>query len=137
MDSHRQRKCFFKRTRKGKIISIVQERYLRTDLECGYLYGKAISSSQELSNIVAQAPHKQLLVIDTNIALHQIDVLDHKCPATSLVLVLQTVLQELRHLNISVFRRLEAFLKDEDRSYIFYPNELSSATAVRRLDVCI
>ena len=48
---------------------------------------------QDLCDIVNEAPHKQVIIIDTNIALHQIDALDHKCPATCLVIVLQTVLQ--------------------------------------------
>ena len=47
----------------------------------------------DLCDIVNEAPHKQVIIIDTNIALHQIDALDHKCPATCLVIVLQTVLQ--------------------------------------------
>jgi PIN domain len=82
--------------------------------------------------MVSEAPHKQLLIIDTNIALHQIDILEHKCPATGLVVVLQTVLQEVRHRNLAVFRRLEALLKDETRSYIFFPNEMAADTAVLR-----
>jgi exosome complex exonuclease DIS3/RRP44 len=125
------RRCFFKRTRKGKIIRLVQEKYLRSDVGCGYLFGRVITQ-HDLCKIVSEAPHKQILIIDTNIAFHQIDVLDHKCPATCLVIVLQTVLQELRNLNLSVFRRIEALLKDETRSYIFYPNELSETTAVLR-----
>ena len=50
-------------------------------------------TQQDLRQIVDEAPHKQIMIIDTNIALHQIDALDHKCPATCLVVVLQTVLQ--------------------------------------------
>ena len=126
-----QKKCFFKRTRKGKIIKLTQEKYLRSDAGCGYLHGSQIESS-DLRTLVAEAPHKQLLIIDTNIALHQIDILDHRCPATSLVVVLQTVLQELRHLNLSVYRRLETLIRDESKSFIFYPNELSATTSVLR-----
>ena len=126
-----QKKCFFKRTRKGKIIKLTQEKYLRSDTGCGYLHGCQIESN-DLRTLVAEAPHKQLLIIDTNIALHQIDILDHRCPATSLVVVLQTVLQELRHLNLSVYRRLETLIRDESKSFIFYPNELSATTSVLR-----
>ena len=126
-----QKNCFFKRTRKGKIIKLTQEKYLRSDTGCGYLHGCQIESN-DLRTLVAEAPHKQLLIIDTNIALHQIDILDHRCPATSLVVVLQTVLQELRHLNLSVYRRLETLIRDESKSFIFYPNELSATTSVLR-----
>jgi exosome complex exonuclease DIS3/RRP44 len=126
-----QEKAFLRRTRKGKIVKIVNEKYLRSDAAAGSLYGNLLSK-QSLRDLVALAPHKQLIIIDTNIALHQIDVLDHKCPATSLVIILQTVLQELRHLNLAVYRRLSELLKDETRSYIFYPNEVSVSTAILR-----
>eukprot|EP00602_Paraphysomonas_sp_CaronLab_P006700 CAMPEP_0185034340 /NCGR_PEP_ID=MMETSP1103-20130426/24109_1 /TAXON_ID=36769 /ORGANISM="Paraphysomonas bandaiensis, Strain Caron Lab Isolate" /LENGTH=1005 /DNA_ID=CAMNT_0027570957 /DNA_START=192 /DNA_END=3209 /DNA_ORIENTATION=- len=76
--------------------------------------------------MVSKAPHRHLLIIDTNVAIHQIDVLEYNCPATSLVVVLQTVLQELRHSNLSVYRRMCALLQDNSRSYIFFPNEQSS-----------
>ena len=62
--------------------------------------------------------------------MHQIDFLEYNCPDISLIVILQTVLQELRNLNISVYKRLLTLLNDEKRSFIFYPNELSSETIV-------
>lgn len=126
-----QRKAFYKKTRKGKVIKIVQEKYLRHDVECGYLVGNIISADA-LQQAVANSEHKQLLIIDTNIALHQIDILEFKCDAISMVVVPQTVLQELRHLNLSIYRRVVAILKDVSRSFIFYPNEISVATTILR-----
>lgn len=86
-----------------------------------------------LCNMVASAPHQHLLIVDTNVALHQIDVLEYNCPATSLVIILQTVLQELRHLNLPVYRRLSSLIQDESRSYIFFPNEQVSETTISRM----
>jgi exosome complex exonuclease DIS3/RRP44 len=83
--------------------------------------------------MVSGAPHQHLLIVDTNVALHQIDVLEYNCPATSLVVILQTVLQELRHLNLPVYRRLNSLIQDESRSYIFFPNEQVADTAVSRM----
>lgn len=125
------RKLFFKKTRKGKVVQPVQEKYLHADLECGYMSGASVTRSK-LSELVALAPHKQLLVIDTNIAMHQVDVLEYNCPATSTLVVVQTVLQELRHLNHSIYLRIMELIKDSSRSYIFYPNELSAQTAIQR-----
>lgn len=125
------RRVFYKKTRKGKVVQPVQEKYLHADLECGYMGGKIVSQSM-LADMVAQAAHKQLLVIDTNIALHQIDVLEYKCPATSTIVILQTVLQELKHLNSNVHARIMELIKDPTRSFIFYPNEASSVTMVQR-----
>jgi exosome complex exonuclease DIS3/RRP44 len=125
------RKLFFKKTRKGKVVQPVQEKYLHADLECGYMCGAVVTRSK-LVDLVAQAPHKQLLVIDTNIAMHQVDVLEYNCPATSMMVVLQTVLQELRHLNHSVYLRVMELIKDTSKSFVFYPNEASAATSVLR-----
>lgn len=131
MDKSVYRKGYFRRTRRGKVVKIVQEKYIRNDLEYGFINGKS-ASREVLVYIVTQAPHKQLLLIDTNIALHQIDVLEYNCPATATIVVVQTVLQELKHLNLSVYRRVLALIKDQSRNFIFYPNEISSETAVLR-----
>jgi hypothetical protein len=151
-------KCFYKKTRKrGKVVKIVEEKYYRSDIDCGYLFSNlntndhddddevmdvsASSSSidansgisvDSLKQMVHHAAHKQLLLIDTNIALHQIDVLEYNCSATALVVVLQTVLQELKHLNTSVYRRMLELMKTPTKSFIFYPNEASYHTAVFR-----
>lgn len=126
-----QRTGFYKRTRKGKIIRLVHEKYLRSDVGCGYMNGRVLNEDN-FRNLVEMAPHKHVLVIDTNVAFHQIDLLEFNCPATALVIVLQTVLQELKHLNLSGYRRITNLLKDENRSYIFFPNESCSDTHVLR-----
>jgi exosome complex exonuclease DIS3/RRP44 len=130
-NSTREKFAFYKRTRRGKVIRLIREKYYRSDVDYGYLCGNLLSL-EHFKQIVASAPHKQLLILDTNVALHQIDILEYKCPATSLVVVLQTVLQELKHINLSVFRRLTSLLKDESRLYIFYPNEVSNDTSLLR-----
>ena len=137
MSLRQVKKSFFKKTRKGSVLKLVRERYLRSDLECGYIRFSSVSS-EYLRSQVSMSPHGHLLVIDTNIALHQIDVLEYDCPATSLVVVLQTVLQELRKLNLSVYRRLMGLLENEKKMYIYYPNELSSdSLVVRKADESI
>jgi exosome complex exonuclease DIS3/RRP44 len=124
------KRTFFKRTRRGKVVKLVQERYLRSDLYCGFLRGSEVVRAEDLKRLVAEAPYTHILVIDTNIALHQIDLLEHDCPATALVVLTQTALLELRHLNVSVYKRLLSLLKDEKKMYIFYPNEQSMESAV-------
>ncbi len=131
------KKSFFKKTRKGSVLKLVHERYLRSDLECGYLRSSDVSA-EYIQSQVSMSPHGHLLVIDTNVALHQIDVLEYDCPATSLIIILQTVLQELRNLNLSVYKRLMALLENDKKMYIYYPNELSSdSLVVRRADESI
>lgn len=149
-------KCFYKKTRKhGKIIKIIEEKYIRDDVECGYRCysaNDAVSmlhddcsnskiddlksyhsiSVDTLKQMIDQSPHKQLLVIDTNIALHQMDVLEYNSPITSLIVIMQTVLQEVKHLSKSIFRRLLDLIKNTSKSFVFYPNEHSKYTLVNR-----
>ena len=127
-----QLKSFFKKTRKGNVIRITNDKYIRNDLGYGFLFGKTILSKESFLDIVTNAVNKLVIIIDTNVALHQIDVLDFKCPGTSVVIILQTVLQELKHLNLSVYRRLVSLLQDETRYYIFYANEMSTETSLQR-----
>ena len=122
------RKAFYKKTRKGKVVKIVHEKYLRSDAECGYLCGSVVDS-ESLRAAVTATSHRLLIVVDTNVALRQIDILEFDNSLLSLVVIPQTVLQELRNLNLSVYRRVVALLKSDTRSFIFYPNELSVNTA--------
>ena len=125
------RKAFYKRTRKGKVVRLVQEKYPRTDLGFGYLHGNMLSAD-ELGDIINCAEHKNLIFVDTNVALRQIDLLEQSCPAFSVVVIAQTVLQELRNLNLSVFRRLQSAIRDQSKSFIFFPNEVDMDTVCSR-----
>lgn len=43
------------------------------------------------------------------------------------------MLQEVRHIDVSVYRRLMLLIKDESRNYIFCPNEVAAEVATQRL----
>lgn len=128
-------KSFYRKSRKGQVQRILRDTYLQREsvLGYGFLHNTPLSIDQ-LVQLVREAPHKQLLFIDTNVALHQIDVLEYTCPGMALVVILQTVLQELRHLNLAAYHRITQLLKVETKSFIFYPNETSESTAVLRLE---
>ena len=108
MDQHM--KSFFKKTRKGQIKKVVKEHYVRDDIACepdgGWGEGSCI-------------------VIDTNVALHQMDFLD--VAATDGVLrnmiVLQTVLEEVKHRNLSVYKRLKTMVQTGGRKVFVFANE--------------
>lgn len=42
------------------------------------------------------------------------------------------MLQELRNLNLAAYKRILELLKDETKSFIFFPNEVSSSTTIKR-----
>ena len=103
-------KSFFKKTRKGQVKRVVKEHYVRDDItsepDGGWGEGSCI-------------------VIDTNVALHQMDFLD--VAATDGVLrnmiVLQTVLEEVKHRNFSVYKRLKAMAQTGGRKVFVFANE--------------
>lgn len=126
------RKHYFKRTRRGKVVRVISEKYLRNDTGVGFLHGKQVDAN-ELKAIVGGSTNGILAVVDTNIAFHHIDILEHD---SGVFLCTQTVLNELRNLNISVFRRLMVLMKDESKSLLFLPNETMSSTACARCVNC-
>lgn len=46
--------------------------------------------------LVSEAPHKHLLILDTNVCINDIDLFEMKCPATALIVILQA--RDLMHL---------------------------------------
>ncbi len=128
--------AFFKRSRRGKIMRLVRERYQRSDVGYGVLHGVTLHADN-LQELVEDSANKTLVFVDTNILLHEIDLLEQQAAATALLVVTQTVLQELRHRNLAAFKRIRALMQDETRNIIFYPNELASVTSYARLDVLL
>ena len=71
-------KSFVKKTKKGNIVKVVREHYLRDDLSCGSTLCSSCPHLTEAKLGKLQAaestlvPNAHYLVIDTNIALHQV-----------------------------------------------------------------
>lgn len=115
---------FFKRGRRGQVVKYVREKYRREDLGFGTLHGYVVDQDS-LQRLVVDSQKQTLVFLDTNIALHEIDLLEQQSPVTSLMVVCQTMLQELRRLNFSAYKRMQELISNEKRNIIFYPNELS------------
>ena len=119
-------RIFVKRTRRGQVKTHVRQHYLRDDLPTGCpQLDVAEDDEPRLS-----ASAKQYLVLDTNVVLHQIDLLER--PALLDVIVLQTVLEEVRHNKISVHKRLRALIADERRRFHVFSNDFHRATFCSR-----
>lgn len=132
----RKQKIFYKKTKRGNIIKIVREHYLRDDVWCGvqgcqecradkFLLDPATTSPSSL------LPHPHLLVLDTNVALHQIDLLCHESIRD--VVVPQTVLQEVRHRSLPVYKRLRDIIDLPQKKFYVFTNEHHSACYVDRV----
>ncbi|KIK77030.1 hypothetical protein PAXRUDRAFT_835134 [Paxillus rubicundulus Ve08.2h10] len=131
-----QRK-FFKKTARGKVIKVLRERYLRDDVYCGIVECKLCSGavnavlprSGDLTH--KQFPNGHYLLPDTNVFLSQMDLMESTSFSVPII-VLQTVMDEVRHRSLPLYNRLKALLKaDDKKAWIFY-NEFRSETAIVR-----
>jgi exosome complex exonuclease DIS3/RRP44 len=132
---------FSKKTRRGKVLRVVKEHYLRDDIyvptELLDEDGEPIGSLTERGSIdgvmLSAQPFRQTyLVLDTNVVLNQMDLLDHHCAATSNVIILQTVWQEVKHRNLGTYNRLRSVMKSDKRRFVPFSNEHHRETYVDR-----
>jgi exosome complex exonuclease DIS3/RRP44 len=120
-------RSFLRKTSKGSVVKVVKEHYLRDDLHCGSRSCLecpkneiAILSAQP--KVISKGSSKGHYIIpDTNVLLHQWNVIEHK--AINDVIILQTVLEELKHLNSSIHARLRALISDANRRFYVFSNE--------------
>ena len=70
-------------------------------------------------------PSGHFVLPDTNVILHQMDLMESSL-FTPPIILLQTVLEEVRHRSLPLYSRLKALMKmDEKRVWVFY-NEFRS-----------
>ena len=127
---------FVKKSKKGNVVRVLKEHYLRDDISCcSALCTKCKPSDVQLSksgltiaSLFENQPH--YLLPDTNVFLHQIDVLEH--PLVRDVIVLQTVLDEVRHRSPSLYSRARAIIGDSARRFVVLANEHHSGMFVER-----
>lgn len=141
-----QRK-YFRKTARGKVLKILRERYLRDDIACGSracstcsplhaalqqqaadagLQKKVFLDPKGLKNKKVDRNH--YLVLDTNAFLHQMDLIEN--PSFTDVIVLQTVVDEVRHRSLPLFNRLKNLIADPDRRFWVFYNDFGRETAV-------
>lgn len=111
-------KRFVRRNRRGKMMTVAREHYLRDDLP-----------------IIDPETHSRpasgrWLVLDTNVPLHQMDVLEHK--AITHCIILQTVLEETKHQDLGLYKRLRACINNVEKSFVVFSNEHHRETFVER-----
>ncbi|KAI8993271.1 hypothetical protein BDB01DRAFT_716146 [Pilobolus umbonatus] len=127
-------KSFVKRTRKGNVVKVVKEHYLRDDIPCSSLACKICtqgtpSLSAEPRSTSTLPPH--YLIPDTNVFISQLDIMEHS--AIKDVIVLQTVREELRHLSLPVYNRLNAIIADKTKRFYLFANEHQRDTFIERM----
>ncbi|EJD52508.1 RNB-domain-containing protein [Auricularia subglabra TFB-10046 SS5] len=129
-----QRK-FFRKTAKGKVVKVLRERYLRDDIGCGV---GACTSCDGPLDLPARGdtshsayPQGHFVLPDTNVFLGQMDLVENTTFSPPMIL-LQTVLEEVRHRSLPLHNRLKALIKADDKNIFVYYNDYSEHTAVVR-----
>ncbi|KAI5854733.1 hypothetical protein BZA05DRAFT_472542 [Tricharina praecox] len=136
----------FLRSSKGKCVKVVRELYLRQDIPCSSdlcvpcnIAAPPDSNGKVKPFVLSATPagtsafkDGHYLVPDTNIFLYCMDVIEHKSAFYDVV-VLQTVLEELRNRSLPLYNRLRALAASQDKRFYVFHNEFRKETYVRRL----
>ncbi|TNN70615.1 Exosome complex exonuclease RRP44 [Liparis tanakae] len=128
-------KTFMKKTRSGGVMKIVREHYLRDDIWCG---SELCAECKHESAVLQRDPciesnlcsYPHYVIPDTNVVLHQIDVLED--PVIRNVIILQTVLQEVRHRSAPVYKRLKDIIHEQEKHFYTFTNEHHRETFIER-----
>ncbi|KAI5810105.1 exosome complex exonuclease exoribonuclease-like protein [Peziza echinospora] len=135
----------FVRSGKGKCQKIVRELYLRQDIPCSSklcspcnFNAPADANGKVLSFVLSERPagtsaftNGHYLIPDTNIFLYCMDIIETESAFYD-VIVLQTVLEEVRNRSLPLYNRLRSLTRtDEKRFYVFH-NEFRQETYVKR-----
>ncbi|KAL2912650.1 exosome catalytic subunit dis3 [Polyrhizophydium stewartii] len=127
-------KAYVRKTKRGSVIKVLKEHYLRDDIYCGVPGCQRCPehtttlSAEPRQTTAVRSPH--YIVPDTNILYHQIDVMEHAAFVD--VIVLQTVLEELRHRSLPVYNRVRALTAEPARRFFVFCNEHHRETFVQR-----
>ena len=130
-------KTFVKKTKKGNVLKVVREHYLRDDVWCG-VQGCPICKQEGSDPVLdptiespsSSCAHTHFLLPDTNVILHQIDFLED--PAIANVVVTQIALQETKHRNPGVYKRMRDIISNKSRSFYVFSNEHHKEAFVER-----
>lgn len=135
------------RSSRGKCTKIVRELYLRQDIPCssqlcfrctteapadsnGRVRPFVLSSNPAANK---SFPKGHYIVPDTNIFLYCMDIIEHKSAFYD-VIVLQTVLEELRNRSFPLYNRLRSLTSSQDKRFYVFHNEFRLETYVKRLE---
>lgn len=139
-------RTYVKFGKKNKILTVVKELYLRKDIFCGSelcdeCYASktlraSLADGHVLSQRLSSAPKGSskpvdYLVIDTNIVLHQMDILNK--PNFKNVIVLQTVLDEVKNQSQQLYADLRELCSDSEKQFYVFSNEFREYVAYKRI----
>ena len=122
-------RSFVKKTKGGRVMKVVREHYLRDDIFVGCELAAPEHRGPDPSSWKLSRSADKYVVIDTNVALHQLDLLAHA--AVTDVVVLSVVLEECRARSKASYERLRALCQDPAKRFFVFANEHHRDTYVK------
>ncbi|KAF7994097.1 hypothetical protein HCN44_011366 [Aphidius gifuensis] len=132
-------KLFYRKTKSGNVFKTVRDHYLRDDIWCGSSACESCRHSVKgaiLDDENPGAPSSLInepyyLLLDTNVVLDQIHILEENVLCN--VIILQTVLEEVRHRSSNVYKKLKDIIVNPTRRFYIFINEHHKDTFVERV----
>ncbi|KAL9130993.1 MAG: hypothetical protein Q9217_000982 [Psora testacea] len=138
-------KTFVRSTKSGKVQKIVKEVYLRQDIPCSSkLCSVCFASAPTDANgfvspfVLSENPAStkkftkgHYLIPDTNALLNGIDLFEQSAAFFD-VIILQTVLEEMRNRSLPLYNRIIALTKSDDKHFYVFFNDFRRDTYVVR-----
>ena len=114
----------------GKVMAVVREQYLRTDISCQS--SLCFEESCRRADRLLPSKVTHYLVPYVDVVGHYLDILELE--DFSGMIFFQTVVNVIRYAQGGLYRRLNKIIKDPNKASIFFPNEFSQSTALLRED---
>ncbi|ESO98220.1 hypothetical protein LOTGIDRAFT_114650 [Lottia gigantea] len=144
-------KVFVKKTKKGGVLKVVREHYLRDDITCGSqhctkcdhnknhttyddqddgddLKNQPLVLSPKSDSELCPEPH--YIIPDTNVVLHQIDILEDE--SLQNFIIPQIVVDEVKHRSLPANKRLKDILSNCSKHFYTFCNEYNNETYIER-----
>ncbi|CRK19767.1 hypothetical protein BN1708_000432 [Verticillium longisporum] len=138
-------KVYVRSTKSGKVQKIVREVYLRQDIPCSsnlcrqcHLIAPRDAGGKAQPFVLSDKPagtkafpQGHYIIPDTNALLNAMDLFEQSSAFYD-VIVLQTVLEELRNRSLPLYNRLIGLTKSEDKRFYVFFNEFRLETYIHR-----
>ncbi|KIX00128.1 uncharacterized protein Z518_10265 [Rhinocladiella mackenziei CBS 650.93] len=140
-------KVFIRSTKSGRVQKVVREQYLRKDIPCSSQLCPSCAGTAAANAVgvvpkfvlskrpagTTAFPNGHYLMPDTNVLLSGMDLFEETRHFHD-VIILQTVLEELKNRSLPLYNRLMALTRSEEKRFYLFFNEFRSEAAVRRAD---
>ncbi|KAI4469637.1 ribonuclease [Holotrichia oblita] len=128
-------KIFIKKNKIGNYLKHAREHYIRDDIYCGFeICDKCTRATTSLSskhvNKCGLIKNNHYLILDTNVILDQIDVLEENLIGN--VIILNTVLKEVKHRNMPIYKRLISIIENPSRHFYIFINDYNKGTYLKQ-----